>query len=239
MPQFADQLRMNDLPEYLFANPVWHALQTTHRRFAVINGAACRYPADVAPFAAVAAPSDASLRQLHELLNPGESVWLIGNRYPQVPSLSVEETSDCLQMILPKEVMPPAPTIELAPLSDENAQEMLDLTNRAFPGFFRKRTNEMGAYLGARSAGELVAMGGERLRLDGYAELSGICTHPAYRGKGLATSILWQLARNHRRDGLVSWLHVGIANANAIALYTQLGFRTVRKVILHRLLRTD
>src|ERR1700677_846865 len=78
-------IRMTDLPESLFANPVWHALQTKHRHFAVSAGDACRYPADVAPFAAVATPSTIALNQLHSLLTPGESVWLIGESYPRVP----------------------------------------------------------------------------------------------------------------------------------------------------------
>jgi hypothetical protein len=53
---------MTDLPESLFANPVLHALQTRHRHFAVSTGEACRYPADVAPFAAVARPSKSALQ---------------------------------------------------------------------------------------------------------------------------------------------------------------------------------
>ena len=73
----------------------------------------------------------------------------------------------------------------------------------------------------------------------GYPEISGVRTHPAYRGKGLAASLIWQLARNHRRDGLVSWLHVGEANRNAIELYLRMGFKAVRKVILNRITRKD
>jgi predicted GNAT family acetyltransferase len=229
---------MNDLPEKLFANPVWHALQTKHRRFAISHGDACRYPADVAPFAAVAAPGTLAMQQLRSLLVPGESVWLLGESYPHVPELSIEGTMDCLQMVLPKEVAPAASTIELVSLDNTNAHEMVTLTNLAFPGFFRNRTNEMGSYLGVRADGELVAMGGERLSLDGYPEISGVCTHPAHRGKGLAANIMWQLVRNHRRDGLVSWLHVGASNSHAIELYVRMGFKPFRKVTLIRVSRS-
>jgi hypothetical protein len=62
---------MDDLPERLFANPVWHALQTKHRHLAVSAGNACRYPTQVAPFAAVAAPGSADLEQLQSILVPG------------------------------------------------------------------------------------------------------------------------------------------------------------------------
>src|SRR5215471_15192731 len=114
---------MNDLPESLFANAVWHALQTEHRHFAISVGNACRYPADVAPFAAVAAPTTTALQELHSLLAPGESVWLLGDTYPNLPELSFEETLECFQMFLPEEITPPDPTIQIVPLSTAHAPE--------------------------------------------------------------------------------------------------------------------
>src|ERR1700682_2922544 len=230
---------MNNLPDSLFANPAWHALQTKHRHLAVSEGDACRYPAGVVPCAAVAATTSVALRQLHSLLAPGEFLWLIGGNYPHVPELRFEETLECLQMILPEEVVPSDPAIEIAKLSDANAAEMVALTDLAFPGFFRRRTCEMGSYYGVRSDSELIAMGGERLMLEGYSEISGVCTYPAHRGKGLAASLIWRLVRDHRRDGLVSWLHVSAANHHAIELYLRLGFILARKVKLHRICRSD
>jgi len=238
--------KMDNLPESIFANPVWHALKTRHRHLAVSAGRACRYPADVAPFAAVAAPSPMALQQLHTLLSPGESVWLVGESYPHVPELGFDETLECLQMVLPDEVTPPAPNLEacalqIVPLSSANAREMVELMTLAFPGFFRIRTPEMGSYYGVRSGisgdGELIAMGGERLMLDGYAEISGVCTHPAHRGQGMAAGLIGQLVRGHRHQGLSSWLHVGTANLHAIKLYLRMGFEVVRKVTLLRITR--
>ncbi|MGA9800970.1 MAG: GNAT family N-acetyltransferase [Terriglobales bacterium] len=228
---------MNDLPEHLFANPAWHALQTKHRHLAVCAGDACRYSAEVAPFVAVAAQRSSALGELHSLLAPGESAWLIGDHWPRVPELVVEETMGVLQMALPEEITPAASTTKLVSLSAADAAEMVALTNLAFPGFFRKRTHEMGAYYGVRSEGELIAMGGERLVLEGYSEISGICTHPAHRGKGLAASLIWQLVSDHRRDGIVSWLHVSASNERAIALYLRLGFKVVRKIDFNRISR--
>jgi predicted GNAT family acetyltransferase len=230
---------MSDLPESLFANPTWHALQTKHRHLAVSAGGACRYPGEVAPFAAVAEPSKAALQQLHSLLAPGESVWVIGKSYPHIPELAFEESLECLQMVLPEEVTPPAPAMEIVQLSDANAPEMVALTNLAFPGFFRKRTCEMGSYFGVLSGGELIAMGGERLMLEGYTEISGVCTHPAHRGNGFAASLIWQLVRKHRSEGLVSWLHVAVENHRAIELYFRLGFKVSRKIMANRISRRD
>jgi predicted GNAT family acetyltransferase len=225
---------MSDLPERLFLDPVWHALHTKHEHFAIEAGEACRYPADVAPFAAVATPSTTALQQLASLLVPGESVWIFGEELPAAPELNFIETLTCLQMVLPDEVSPPEPTMELLQLSAVNAPEMVALTTIAFPGFFRSRTYQMGSYFGVKVGGELVAMGGERLMLEGYSEISGVCTHPAHRGKGYAAGLIWEVVRKHRRDGDVSWLHVAAANRHAVELYLRMGFVTSREIAIHR-----
>jgi ribosomal protein S18 acetylase RimI-like enzyme len=228
---------MGGLPEHLFSNPVWHALHTKHRHLGVFGTEACRYPADVAPFAAVAEP--ARLRQLHSLLEPEESVWVIGEGYPAVAELPVQQVLECLQMVLPPEapLWTPARSVQL--LGNDDAVDMVSLTNVAFPGFYRIRTPAMGSYYGIRRGGALIAMGGERLSLEGYPEISGVCTHPSHRGKGYAASLIWQLAWNHRRDGLVSWLHVTSANQNAIDLYLRLGFEVARKITVSRIVRKE
>jgi predicted GNAT family acetyltransferase len=229
---------MTDLPERLFLNPVWHALHTKHREFAVEAGEACRYPADVAPFAAVASESASAMRDLASLLTPGEAVWIFAEEYEASPELNRLETLKCLQMVLPDEVKPPEGEMDLVGLSAEDGPAMVALTDVAFPGFFRSRTYAMGTYFGVRLEGRLIAMGGERLKLDGYPEVSGVCTHPDYRGKGYAASLIWEVVRKHRRDGDVSWLHVAAANRKAIELYLWMGFVTSREVTLHRVSRS-
>jgi ribosomal protein S18 acetylase RimI-like enzyme len=229
---------MSDLPESLFLNPVWHSLHGPHRHVAHIEGGACRYPADVAPFAAIDAPSAAAFAQLRALLDPDESIW-IADYGRSAPGLAVVDALDCVQMVLPQEVEIPAPGRDVLPLTAAHAPEMVALTNVAFPGFFRPATYRMGSFFGVRASGELVAMGGERLLLPGHPEMSAICTHPDHRGEGLATDVVRHLARDHRRAGLVSWLHVGAPNRRAIDLYASLGFVRVRNVMLHRITRSS
>jgi ribosomal protein S18 acetylase RimI-like enzyme len=228
---------MFELTDTRFLNPVWHALRGPHRHLAIGSDAACRYPADVAPFAALEAQSAAAQRQLHALLSAGESVWIAGA--PDHPGLHIEQELDCVQMVLPREAPLPPPGPDIVPLSDDNAAEMVALTDVAFPGFFRRATHRMGSYVGVRVQGRLVAMAGERLRLEGYPELSGICTHPEYRGKGLAAGLIGHLVEAHRRAGLTSWLHVGAPNSRAIELYGRLGFERVRNLMLRRISRTE
>jgi len=217
---------------------VWHSLHGPHRHLAHIEGGACRYPADVAPFAAIDAPRAAAFAQLRALLDPDESIW-IADYGRSAPGLAVVDALDCVQMVLPQEVEIPAPGRDVLPLAAAHAQEMVALTNVAFPGFFRPATYRMGSFFGVRAGDELVAMGGERLLLPGHPEMSAICTHPDHRGEGLATDIVRHLARLHRRAGLLSWLHVGAPNRRAIDLYASLGFERVRNLMLHRITRSS
>ena len=231
---------MTDLPENLFANPVWSALHSEQSHFGLTNQNACRYPAEVLPFGALAEGNRASMEQLHALLGSGESIWFIAEPYSEIPQLTRQETLPCLQMVLPENISPPESPMAIAPLSCANTREMVALTTLAFPGFFRPRTCEMGSYYGVRSSsGELIAMGGERLKLDGFSEISAVCTHPSFRGQGFAARLIWEVVRKQRREGVTSFLHVSAANYNAIKLYLGMGFQVTRTLILHRVSRKD
>lgn len=228
---------MAGLPDKLFANPVWHALGTQHRRLSVAAGNARRYPADVAPFVAVEEPSRKALEALYSLLAPAEQVWIADANFPESPQFVWETSLECLQMFLPDEINPPEPERNLDTLSCADAPAMVALTDLAFPGFFRVRTCEMGRYYGIHEGSELVSMSGERIMLDGYPEVSGVCTHPAHRGNGYASALMWQVIRDHRQDGLVSWLHVSAGNMHAIELYLRMGFVEARRQVWHRISR--
>ena len=233
---------MDTLPADLFTDPVWHALTSQHSHLAVIEGDARRYPVNVAPFAALAKPTELALWELHSLLAPGEYVWLFGTHYPKLPELRNEGTLECVQMVLTRELpMRPSP-IELQLLSEADADAMVALTDVAFPGFFRSHTHLMGTYYGAwldsrDQSGQLIAMAGERLTLDGYTEISGVCTHPDHRGQGLATNLMARVAQDHLEEGIVSFLHVVADNTNAIQLYRRLGFVETRRSFLTRIAR--
>jgi ribosomal protein S18 acetylase RimI-like enzyme len=229
---------VTELPESVFSNPVWHALHGPHRHLAIVNGGASRYPAEVCPFVAIAAPTGPYFDQLRSLLAREELVWIVDHGRG-VAGLDIVDSLPCVQMILPAHAEPRPVSCEVVPLTAENAQEMVELTDVAFPGFFRPGTWRMGSYCGVRVEGTLVAMGGERLRLDGHTELSAICTHPAHRGKGFAGDVISHLVRRQRRDGLRSWLQVGAMNAGAINLYESLGFERVRTVVLNRIVHRD
>ena len=114
-------------------------------------------------------------------------------------------------------------------MTAENVPDMIVLTDLVFPGFFRPRTLEMGSYFGIYHGSRLAAMAGERMRLDGYQELSAVCTHPDYTGRGYAHRLLGVLCNSAFDRGFTPFLHVYADNARAIGVYRRMAFadRTV------------
>ena len=79
---------VNDLPKDIFANALWHALQTKHYRSRGICWRSLPCPADGAPFAAVAAPTKSALQSLHSLVAPGDISGL-----SEQPTLRCQDSS--------------------------------------------------------------------------------------------------------------------------------------------------
>ena len=224
----------------MLGNIVWSALTTDQARFAEGRGDARKYAAEVAPFAALARQDAKALSDLASLLQPEERTYLVGDRPPENRELVLEHSIEGLQMIFAEglerqKALDDSIGIEL--LDGSDAEAMMQLTALAFPGFFRRRTCEMGTYFGVRDAGTLIAMAGERICLGEYREISGVCTHPEYRGRGYAAALLLKLMAHHRRNGLISFLHVSSGNTHAIELYERLGFRVSRSTQFHRVAR--
>jgi GNAT superfamily N-acetyltransferase len=222
----------------MFVNPVWHSLETRQRHLGQFAGNACKYVTGVAPFAAVGSRSQEASRQLCSLLSPGEVVYMMGAAPVEVPGLVVKGTLAGLQMVLAARTdAPPAPSVQISRLTCDDAAEMVELTEIAFPGYFRIRTCEMGSYYGVRAGGRLVSMAGERFAFDRYVEISGVCTHPDHTGRGYAAALITQLLLDHRRDGWLSCLHLSAANKRAKELYERLGFVVNRDVNFHKVVR--
>jgi predicted GNAT family acetyltransferase len=67
-------------------------------------------------------------------------------------------------------------------------------------------------------------MAGQRLSPTGFVEVSAVCTHPDFRGRGFARVLVAAVARNIYAAGLVPFLTSIEGNAGAIRVYEQVGF---------------
>jgi ribosomal protein S18 acetylase RimI-like enzyme len=209
--------------EALLDNPVYAALCGAHAQFAQVRGRARRYPVDVAPFLALPSPPSAEdWRDAAGLVAPGTYAAV---RYgPELPDAwRAVAAFDLVQMIGERVTGVDCP--EAIPLGAADVPEMLELVAQTDPGPFLTRTIELGDYLGIRCDGALVAMAGERFHLDGWTEISAVCTKPDHRGRGLASQLIGALIAGIQLRSQRAFLHVLSTNTGAIRLYEELGFR--------------
>ena len=82
---------------------------------------------------------------------------------------------------------------------------------------------------------DLERMAGERLKPDGFTEVSGVCAHPDARGRGYAGALMRAVIARILARGETAFLHSYADNAGAIALYHSLGF-TIRAQMQMRML---
>ncbi|GAB3375213.1 hypothetical protein GCM10027431_28760 [Lysobacter rhizosphaerae] len=210
-------------------NPFWHSLRTRHRGIALSQGEAARYPAEFAPFLGVAHAGVDVADAVAPLVAPGESVYLLGVA-PIVPEgWHLEAFRPLAQMVCtaPLDVIEGPEIIEL---SDAHRDDVLALTALVYPHYFRPRTMDMGRYFGIYQEDRLAAIIGERLGTDAYTEMSAICTHPDFNGRGYARRLTAMLTNDTLARGRTPFLHVSHENTRAKQLYEQLGFHHRRDI---------
>ena len=98
------------------------------------------------------------------------------------------------------------------------------------PGPFGPNSHLTGRWFGIRREGRLVAMAGERIRVEGYGEVSGVCVDPAVRGEGLGAVVTLAAAHGIQERGDRAMLHVRDGNDGAHRLYRRIGFEVRRPV---------
>ncbi len=206
-------------------DPIWHALTTEHRALARSYGEARRYPADIAAF--VAAHSFDDLRRL---VAPGERLGTFTAEPITLPAGWTLMHERWIEQMVYEGDRIEAPD-NLPTLGDADVPEMLALTKLTEPGPFFARTHMMGRYAGLREDGRLAAMAGERLRMTGATEISAVCTHPDFQGRGFGRTVMEAMIAHVQDGGGQPFLHVKNENG-AKRLYEKLGFRVRREMRL-------
>ena len=206
---------------------MWAALSGPQACFAEASGDAARYSSDISPFAAMADIGDpAGWRDLARLT---DYALLTAPAITAPVGWEAQAVKPGVQMV--GTGMTGVEDPEAVLLTETDVPEMLDLVERSKPGPFRKRTIQLGRYLGIRHQGRLIAMAGERFRLPGWTEVSAVCTDPDYRGQGLGARLTLAVAAGILERGDLPFLHAAADNDNALRLYERLGFEPSHEVI--------
>lgn len=205
-------------------NVTWNALTSKHRAFAEGGGQVLRYSPAVAPFTAMTNTLPSTFDALHALVQRHGVAALTTLDEIAIPeSFALIRHAKLVQMVWQGATAEGAAT-DYVQLGERDVQDMMALTTATQPGPFGIRTFELGNYYGIRSNGRLIAMAGERMKLDGFTEISAVCVDPEFRGKGLANALMKLLIATISARGETPFLHVLTTNHGAIALYRTLGF---------------
>jgi len=217
--------------------PVWASLTTVHAPLAEGDGRALRFVRDVNLFASARDDGADAQAALAALVRPGERIYVLQVPAVVVPSgLRTVKAASGVQMVATRPLTDEHEH-DAVLLTDADAPEMLALASLTEPGPFLARTHRMGRFLGIRRDGRLVAMAGERMRFPGYTEVSGVCTHPGFRGQGFARRLSSAVVAAIQRRGERAFLHAWATNAPAITLYRGLGFEVRAEVNVAVLVR--
>jgi predicted GNAT family acetyltransferase len=210
---------------HILDRPVWNALNTRHAALAQGGDLAKRYAPSIHPFAASRDESLESLRALAEIASPGETlIFLQADEVVLPPGFTATATALAVQMIAERH-MPLIEDERIGKLGEADAADMLELATLTKPGPFTLKAQALGDFWGIRENGRLIAMAGERLKQDGLTELSGVCVHPDFQGKGFGRVVTLYAAGKIFTKGERPFLHTYASNSVAIGLYESIGFR--------------
>lgn len=219
--------------------PIWSALTSLHAELAQRAGAACRYPREIAPFLGLPPGEPARAEDLEALVSPEDQVFLLGT----VPEAPAGWTLDFLGQLLQMHCVK-APVLErslpITPLTDiRQKRDVRDLTALVYPHYFRSETMRLGRYFGYYENGLLAAMIGERMGTREHREVSAVCTHPQFTGRGFARHLFAWLTLDLLAQGQQPFLHVAAQNKRAIDLYAQNGYEVRIEIPFYGLRRAE
>ena len=210
---------------HILDNPIWWALQDDCKHLGQGSDQVKLFDPEVAPFAAIGADTPEDFLALYNRIQDEQVVVMFSPEQALDPSpLNLRANIPGIQMVFEGRVEASESKTEIVELKKAQIPQMLTLTKIAQPGPFSNRTIEFGAYSGIYDGECLVAMAGERLKAGHMTEISAVCTHPDYVGRGFARRLVMHMVKKITREGRIPYLHVRSDNNRAVDLYQKLGF---------------
>ena len=218
--------------KHLLDNIVWHALSGPQARFSTGTDDARRYAPGFSPIVGFATPDRPNFPALVPYCESGEHFYCDGwtGTTPDGWRLDAETTMFKMVWEAPMPERDDAP--DAVRLRPEHATQAFDLAALTRPGPFGPRTPGLGEYFGLFEGERLIAMAGERMHAGSLREISGVCTHPEWQGRGFARRLMLKLVRRQMTRGETPFLHVMRDNASARALYERMGFRVYKESVV-------
>lgn len=209
-------------------SPLWHALGGSLARHSRVIGDVRFLDPELGPVAAMARVTPANLAALATGIPPGSEIVVIA---PEPAEAT--ETLDLVKVVPLQQMVAERPAIakpaaRVVELSVADLPQMLALVDITRPGPLGPRSFELGGFHGIFDGDRLVALAGRRLQFDGHAEVSTVCTHPDYRGRDYAKSVVSSVMQGILDSGRTPFLGVNADNLPAIGLYERLGFSRTR-----------
>jgi len=228
------------MEQHVLDNPAWNALISGNKHLARGNNHVGYFDAEVSPFVAFEDHSVACFEELCTHIVHQNPVIYISLCEIEIPEIwKVVRIIRGFQMVCDVEREPTVPAVNLQPLVGRNVPQMLALTRLTNPGPFAERTIEFGHYEGIFDGDTLAAMAGQRLHAFNYAEISAVCTHPDYLGRGYARQLLHYQVQRIKDAGGIPYLHVRHDNDRAVKVYEDLGFYTRTGVYFYVLAKSE
>jgi GNAT superfamily N-acetyltransferase len=223
--------------KHLLDNITWHALSGPHAKFASGTGDARRYAPGFSPIIGFADLVHPNFAALAPFCGPDEHFYTDAWSGAVPAGWRIEVESTMFKMIW-ESALPEDEAPEAVALKPEHAAQALELARLTRPGPFGLRTIELGEYFGCFVGDRLVAMAGERMHAAMLREISGVCTHPDFQGRGYARRLMSKLIRRQMQRNEFPFLHVMSANTGAHGLYQRMGFRDYRESVVRVISRS-
>jgi len=218
---------MTDLGQQL-KNPVWYALKETHKKFAIEFDGVQFYDPEVCTFGSFFDEAKTAKAASAYPGNANMFFFVSENQTPEIDEIKVrlEKKIDGCQMVL-NQLADVEITEQIILLDDTYLDEIYDLIWLVMPGFYQKRTFEMGKYFGIFKDDKLVSIAGQRMQTDLFVEVSAVVTHPDYTRRGLSKQLISHVTKEILKENKKPILHTNKGNL-AISIYEKLGYELTR-----------